>query len=91
MFIKEQSFLEFLCEVMLRSPSGEWHYGRHPRVGRANLTDVLEFLDQNINAGYYAGEIQFLEEHCKSKQLIFLLMIIYYFILNQIVLCAHMW
>ncbi len=55
---------------MLRSPSGEWHYGRHSKRGKAELTDVLKFLDQNMNGDYYAGEIEYLLEHCKSKQLI---------------------
>jgi hypothetical protein len=88
-FTKEQPFLDFLCEVMRHSPSGEWRYGHRRHIVKAELTDVLKFLDQNINGNYYAGETAFLLKHCKSKQLIYFSTMTNYFILNQIFLYAH--
>jgi len=78
-FMKKQPFIDFLCEVMLHSPCGKRHYRREQNLRKADLRDVLKFLDRNSNR-YYDGEIEFLLEHCKSKQLIFFSMKTNYFI-----------
>lgn len=91
MFTTEQPFLDFLCEVMLRSPCGERHYSRRRHMERAESRDILKFLDQNINGVYYDGEIEFLLKHCKSKQQICFSTMTNYFILNQMFLYDRKW
>jgi hypothetical protein len=64
--MKKQHFLDFLCEVMLHSPCGKRHYRRDHNLRKAEMTDVLQFLDRNSNR-HYDGETEFLLKHCKSK------------------------
>ena len=64
-FMKKQPFLEFLCEVMLRSPSGKLTYGQQRDVVKAEGDDVLQFLD--VNSQYYQDEAAFLLKQCKGK------------------------
>jgi len=78
-FMKKQPFLGFLCEVMLHSPCGKRHYRRDRNLQRAELTDVLKFLDQSSNQ-YYDDEIEFLFKHCESEQSIFFFLETNYFI-----------
>ncbi|CAF2600413.1 unnamed protein product [Rotaria sp. Silwood2] len=66
-FMKEQSFIDFLCEVMLHSTCGKNHYKYKQNVHKAEMKDVLKFLDQNINGNDYHGEIEFLLNHCKRE------------------------
>ncbi|CAF0807946.1 unnamed protein product [Rotaria sp. Silwood1] len=61
-YMKKQSFLEFVCEVMLHSPCGKRKYGRHRDVQTANGDDVLRFLDINTNPTYN-HEADFLRKH----------------------------
>jgi hypothetical protein len=68
-FMKKQPFINFLCEVMLHSPRGKWQYGRNPGMRTAEIDDILNFLNPNLNVGYYDGEVEFLLEHCKRKYL----------------------
>ena len=64
-FMKKQSFLDFVCEVMMQSPSGKKIYGRQKDARMAEGRDVLEFLDvRNRN---YRSEADFLLKHCKRK------------------------
>lgn len=63
-FMKKQPFLDFLCEVMLHSPSGKRDYGRQRDVLKADGNDVLRYLDtQSKN---YQQEAQFLLKQCKG-------------------------
>ncbi|CAF1451736.1 unnamed protein product [Rotaria magnacalcarata] len=64
-FQKEQSFLDFLCDVMLHSPLGKRHYSRGRNVNKAKLEDVVRFLNQNISRNNYSGEIDFLRQNCQ--------------------------
>ncbi|CAF1537908.1 unnamed protein product [Rotaria sp. Silwood1] len=63
--MKEQSFIDYLCEVMLHSPLGKSHYKNKQKIQTAEIKDVVKFLDQNISGGHYDGEIGFLLNHCK--------------------------
>ncbi|CAM4972896.1 unnamed protein product [Rotaria socialis] len=64
-FQKEQSFLDFLCDVMVHSPLGKRHYPQWQKVNKAKLEDVLNFLNQNISLSDYSGEIEFLLQNCQ--------------------------
>ncbi|CAF3918070.1 unnamed protein product [Rotaria sordida] len=66
-FIKEQSFIDFLCEVMLHSPLGKKYYKNMQKVQKAEMEVVVEFLDQNISGTHYHGEIEFLLNNCERK------------------------
>lgn len=61
-FIKGQPFLDFLCEVMLHSPSGKRRYLNYRNMGKADINDVLDIFTQNNN-----DDIEFLIKHCRSK------------------------
>jgi len=63
--MKKQPFLEFVCEVMLRSPSGKRTYGQQRNVVKAKGDDVLQFLD--IDSPDYQDEAAFLLKQCKGK------------------------
>ncbi|CAF1176658.1 unnamed protein product [Rotaria sordida] len=65
-FMKKQPFLDFLCEIMLDSPCGKRKYGRQRNIRKADLNDVVQFLDSNSNRTYYEGEVEFLLKHCKN-------------------------
>ncbi|CAF1296812.1 unnamed protein product [Adineta steineri] len=62
-FMKKQPFIEFLCEIMLHSPSGKRKYGRQKNILKADGGDVLNFLD--INNLAYHHELDFLVKYCK--------------------------
>ncbi|CAF0732947.1 unnamed protein product [Adineta steineri] len=62
-FMKKQPFIEFLCEIMLHSPSGKRKYGRQRNISKADGGDVLSFLD--INNPAYQHELDFLLKYCK--------------------------
>ena len=81
-FIKEQPFLNFLCEVMLHSPTGKWLRSNRRNVGRLELKDVINFFDPDQNGEYYDGERKFLLEHCRSKYCTYLIRWTNSFILN---------
>lgn len=66
MFVKEQPFLQFLCEVMQYSPTGKWLSSTRRNAGRLTVEDVLKFFDPNQNRDYYRREIEFLTEQCRS-------------------------
>ncbi len=87
-FIKKQSFLDFLCEVMLHSPSGKWRYNGNRNVRKAEMEDVVKFFDRQINDGYYDGEVEFLLKHCQSKYFLFYLKT-NYLVRNKIFLYTH--
>ena len=63
--MKKQPFLDFLCEVMLQSPSGRKRYSRDRNRTKAEGDDVLWFLD-HTNPDYRT-ETAFLLKHCKRK------------------------
>ncbi|UJR09388.1 hypothetical protein I4U23_013631 [Adineta vaga] len=63
-FQKKQPFVEFLCEIMRHSPCGKY-YNRDRNISRIEINDVVNYLDQNQNAEYYDGEIEFLLKQCK--------------------------
>ncbi|CAF1302297.1 unnamed protein product [Adineta steineri] len=65
-FQKKQSFLDFLRDVMLHSPCGKYHYRHNRNIKKANINDVLDFFDRNVNNAYYAGEIEYLLKNCKD-------------------------
>ena len=64
-FMKKQPFLDFVCEVMLYSPSGKKKYGRLRDVRKADGSDVLDYLDVNNRA--YRIDADFLLKHCKRE------------------------
>lgn len=64
-FMKKQPFLDFLCEVMLHSPCGKRTYTNQSRRQKAEIEDVLSFLD--IHQPTYKQEVDFLLKHCKRK------------------------
>ena len=65
MFLKKQPFLEFVCEVMLQSPSGKKKYGRERDLRKVDGGDVLQWLEwDNRNA---RGDLVFLEKQCKGE------------------------
>jgi hypothetical protein len=63
--LKKQPFLEFVCEVMLHSPSGKQKYGGRRNVQKVDGDDVLRFLD--AKSPTYQREADFLLKHCKRK------------------------
>ena len=63
--MKKQPFLEFLCEVMLHSPSGKELYRGQRDIRKAEGNDVLGFLD--VRNPRYQSEVNFLLKHCKRK------------------------
>src|SRR5439155_1978028 len=64
-FLKKQPFLDFVCEIMLHSPSGKRTYGHQRNVQKADRVDVLKFLD--MRSSTYQSEVYFLLKHCKRK------------------------
>ncbi|CAF1546280.1 unnamed protein product [Rotaria sordida] len=66
-FIKEQSFIDFLCEVMLHSPLGKNYYKNTQKVQKAEMEVVVKFLDQNISGDHCHGEIEFLLNNCEHR------------------------
>jgi hypothetical protein len=67
--MKKQPFLEFVCEVMLHSPSGKKKYGRQRNMQKVEGNDVLQFLDASNRQ--YRIEADFLLKNCKRKYLCF--------------------
>ncbi len=63
--MKKQPFIEFLCEIMLHSPSGKELYRRQRNIQKADDDDILRFLDRNNPR--YQSEMDFLLKHCKRK------------------------
>ncbi len=64
-FLKKQPFLEFVCEVMLQSPSGKREYGNRRNIRKVEGKDALRYLD--IRSPTYKSEADFLLKHCKRK------------------------
>jgi hypothetical protein len=64
-FLKKQPFLEFLCEIMLQSPSGKREYSNRRQIRKVDGNDVLRYLD--IRSPTYPNEADFLLKHCKRK------------------------
>ncbi|UJR36678.1 hypothetical protein I4U23_029395 [Adineta vaga] len=62
-FMKKQPFIEFVCEVMLHSPSGKRKYGQQRNASKADGADVLQYLD--VHNRNYRNEADFLLKHCK--------------------------
>ncbi|CAF2600507.1 unnamed protein product [Rotaria sp. Silwood2] len=52
---------------MLRSPLGKMHYKNKSNVQKADIEDVVKFLDPHISSNHYNGEIEFLFNHCQGK------------------------
>ncbi|CAF4644679.1 unnamed protein product, partial [Rotaria sp. Silwood2] len=65
-FMKEQSFLDFLCDVMYHSPRGKMRCTDQRRTSKIEMQDILQLLDSNTSNIYYEGEAEFLLNHCKS-------------------------
>ncbi|CAF4248133.1 unnamed protein product, partial [Adineta steineri] len=51
---------------MLHSPCGKYHYRHNRNIKKANINDVLAFLDRDGNDKDYAREIEFLLKQCKN-------------------------
>ena len=62
-FMKKQSFLDFVREVMVQSPSGKPKYSRQRNVRMADSHDVLQWLD--VRSRNYRNDAEFLLKHCK--------------------------
>ncbi|CAF1368534.1 unnamed protein product, partial [Adineta ricciae] len=62
-FTKKQSFLDFVCEVMVQSPSGKAKHSRQRDVRMADGGDVLQWLD--VRNRSYRNDAEFLLKHCK--------------------------
>ena len=66
-FLKKQPFVEFICEIMLYSPSGKREYGGRRNVSKISGDDALRYLDTRSRT--YQADADFLLKHCKSKHL----------------------
>ncbi|CAF1158155.1 unnamed protein product, partial [Didymodactylos carnosus] len=66
-FLKKQPFLDFLREVMVKSPCGVYD-GRGRRIEKVTIEDCINYLDPVINQAYYQGELKFLTKLCKGMR-----------------------
>ncbi|CAF4984306.1 unnamed protein product, partial [Rotaria sp. Silwood1] len=65
-FMKEQSFLDFLCDVMYHSPCGKRHWTNKRSTSKLQIQDVLQIFNKTTNNIYYEGEVEFLLNCCRN-------------------------